>query len=168
MNASTRAESVNLQSIEVAFEINGRAVTGYAHETILDIAKRNGVQIPHLCHKEGLEAVGNCRVCMVEIYGERALAPSCCRHPSNNMKVTTNSDRAVLSKKMVLELLQSDMPEADYTRHNEVDFWAEALAVGRPRFAPRQRVMSDLSHPAIAVNLDACIQCTRCLRACRD
>ena len=51
MNASTRAESVNLQSIEVAFEINGRAVTGYAHETILDIAKRNGVQIPHLCHK---------------------------------------------------------------------------------------------------------------------
>lgn len=168
MNASTRAEAVNLQSIEVAFEINGSAVTGYAHETILDIAKRNGVQIPHLCHKEGLEAVGNCRVCMVEIDGERALAPSCCRHPSNNMKVTTNSDRAVLSQKMVLELLQSDMPEADYTRHNEVDFWADALAVGRPRFAPRRRVMSDLSHPAIAVNLDACIQCTRCLRACRD
>ena len=60
------------------------------------------------------------------------------------------------------------MPETALTRHNEVDFWAEWLKVGRPRFAPRPQVVADASHPAIAVDLNACIQCTRCLRACRD
>ncbi|MEA3175294.1 MAG: formate dehydrogenase major subunit, partial [Gammaproteobacteria bacterium] len=63
---------------------------------------------------------------------------------------------------------QSDMPERDYTRHNEVDEWAVRLKVGKPRFAPRPAVAPDLTHAAIAVNLDACIQCTRCVRACRD
>jgi len=84
------------------------------------------------------------------------------------MKVTTDSERALKSQKLVLELLQSDMPEADYTRHNEVDQWSAKLGVGKPRFAGRAQPAQDLSHPAIAVNLDACIQCTRCLRACRD
>ncbi len=84
------------------------------------------------------------------------------------MKVTTDSERAVRSQKMVLELLLSDMPEAEYTRHNEVDEWAAKLGVGKPRFDARAQPAQDLSHPAIAVNLDACIQCTRCLRACRD
>src|SRR5713226_5110101 len=84
------------------------------------------------------------------------------------MTVSTNSERALASQKMVLELLQSDMPEKEYTRHNEVDEWAVKLKVGKPRFAPRPAVAPDLSHAAIAVNLDACIQCTRCLRACRD
>ena len=60
------------------------------------------------------------------------------------------------------------MPEKEYTRNNEVDQWAAKIGVGKPRFSPRQQVPQDLTHPAIAVNLDACIQCTRCLRACRD
>ena len=136
MNAVTKVETVNLQATEVQFEINGKQVKGLSHETILEVAKRNGIKIPHLCYKQGLETAGNCRACMVEIDGERVLAPSCCRHPSNNMKVTTDSERAVKSQKMVLELLQSDMPEAEYTRHNEVDFWADKLGVGKPRFAP--------------------------------
>ncbi len=105
---------------------------------------------------------------MVEIDGERVLAPSCCRTPTPGMKVTTDSERALKSQKLVLELLLSDMPEAEYTRHNEVDEWAAKLGVGKPRFAPRAPVAPDLSHPAMAVNLDACIQCTRCVRACRD
>jgi len=112
--------------------------------------------------------VGNCRACVVEIKGERTLAPSCCRAPTAGMKVTTDSERAVKSQKLVLELLQSDMPETDYTRHNEVDQWSAKLGVGKPRFAARHQPQQDVSHPAIAVNLDACIQCTRCLRACRD
>jgi formate dehydrogenase major subunit len=151
MNAITKVETVNLAATEVSFSINGKEVKGFAHETILDVAKRNGVAIPHLCYKDGLEPAGNCRACVVEIDGERVLAPSCCRHPSNNMKVTTNSDRAEKSQKMVLELLLSDMPEADYTRHNEVDFWAEKLGLGKPRFAPRTQVVADHSHPAIAM-----------------
>jgi formate dehydrogenase major subunit len=168
MNAITRQELSELDAPTVSFSLNGREVTGRASETLLQVAKREGVEIPHLCYKDGLEAVGNCRACMVEIAGERVLAPSCCRAPAAGMKVTTDSERAVASQKMVLELLQSDMPETSYTRHNEVDQWSAKLGIGKPRFEPREQVAQDLSHPAIAVNLDACIQCTRCLRACRD
>ncbi len=105
---------------------------------------------------------------MVEIKGERVLAASCCRTAQAGMQVTTDSARARKAQQMVIELLQSDMPEKEYTRHNEVDDWAARLDVGKPRFAPRPGVAPDLTHAGIAVNLDACIQCTRCLRACRD
>jgi formate dehydrogenase major subunit len=171
MNAITKSELVNLEALQaplLSFSLNGKEVSGRATESILDVAKREGIDVPHLCYKEGLEAVGNCRACMVEINGERVLAPSCCRAPAAGMKVSTNSERAVASQKMVLELLQSDMPETAYTRNNEVDQWAAKLGLGKPRFEAREQVRQDTSHPAITVNLDACIQCTRCLRACRD
>jgi len=153
----------------VTFELNGRQVAALPHETLIEVAGREGIEIPRLCYKEGYEAVGNCRSCMVEIDGERVLAPSCCRHPSQGMKVTTDSPRALASQKMVLELLMADMPEAEYTRKNEVDVWAEKLGLGLSRF-PRTRAQPqrDDTHAAITVNLDACIQCTRCVRACRD
>ena len=168
MNAITKTELANLEAPLLSFSLNGKEVSGRATESILDVAKREGIEVPHLCYKEGLEAVGNCRACMVEINGERVLAPSCCRAPAAGMKVSTDSERAVASQKMVLELLQSDMPETAYTRNNEVDQWAAKLGLGKPRFEAREQVRQDTSHPAITVNLDACIQCTRCLRACRD
>lgn len=153
----------------VRFALNGREVEALPQETLIEVAAREGVDIPRLCYKEGLEAVGNCRSCMVEIDGERVLAPSCCRHPSAGMKVTTDSPRALAAQKMVLELLLSDMPEAEYTRRNEVDLWAEKLGIEKPRFTPsRRQPQRDATHAAITVNLDACIQCTRCVRACRD
>ncbi|HEV8315585.1 MAG TPA: formate dehydrogenase subunit alpha [Burkholderiaceae bacterium] len=150
------------------FLLDGRSVEAQAGETILTVAQREGIAIPHLCHKDGLEPAGNCRACMVEVNGERVLAPSCCRTPQPGMQVSTKSERALKAQKMVLELLQSDLPETQYTRHNEVDEWARRLEIGKPRFAPRERIAADSSHPAISVQLDACIQCTRCLRACRD
>ena len=168
MNAFHRHETALLDAPIVSFTLNGREVSGRTTENLIEIARREGIEIPHLCYKPGLEQVGNCRACMVEIDGERVLAPSCCRAPSAGMKVSTDSARALKSQKMVLELLLADMPEAEYTRHNEVDQWAARLAVGKPRFEARAQPAQDLSHPAIAVNLDACIQCTRCLRACRD
>ena len=168
MNAITKAEALHLDAPLVEFELNGRAISARASETLIEIADREGIEIPRLCYKPGLDTVGNCRSCMVEIAGERVLAPSCCRTPTAGMKVTTDSERAVKSQKLVLELLLSDMPETAYTRHNEVDQWARKLGLGKPRFEAHEKVAQDLSHPAIAVNLDACIQCTRCLRACRD
>jgi predicted molibdopterin-dependent oxidoreductase YjgC len=83
---------------------------GRANETLIEVADREGVEIPRLCYKPGLDAAGNCRACMVEIKGERVLAPSCCRAPTG-MEVDSDSPRAVAAQKMVLELLQSDMPE---------------------------------------------------------
>lgn len=168
MNAITRDEMSKLDGPGITFSLNGRDVQADATETLLDVARREGLEVPHLCYKGGLQAAGNCRACVVEIGGERVLAPSCCRRPANGMKVSTDSKRAVAAQKMVLELLLSDLPERTYTRSNEVDQWARKLALAKPRFAPRAAVQSDASHPAIAVNLDACIQCTRCVRACRD
>jgi formate dehydrogenase major subunit len=163
-----RVSKQQLATMPIEFKLNGKMVIGRPDETIIETAKKNGVEIPHLCYKPGLRPDGNCRACVVEIKGERALAPSCCRYPKEGMEVTTDNPRAVLSQKMVLELLLSDMPEREYTLDNEVDVWAKKMKVGKPRFEARKQPKMDLSHPAIAVNLDACIQCTRCLRACRE
>ena len=152
----------------VNFELNGRKIKAKSSQTLIEIAKHEGIEIPHLCYKSGMESVGNCRACVVEIEGERVLAPSCCRYPSENMKVQTDSARALVSQKMVLELLQSDMPSTAYTLNNELDQWSLAMSLGKPRYEPRPKVQQDATHAAITVNLDACIQCTRCVRACRD
>ncbi len=176
-----RVSTAQAATMPVEFKLNGRTVVGRADETIIETARSNGVEIPHLCYKPGLRPDGNCRACVVEIKGERVLAPSCCRYPQDGMEVTTDSVRAVASQKMVLELLLADMPEArpagegkgtpassPYTTENELDQWARKLDVGLPRFPARHQPRADVSHPAIAVNLDACIQCTRCVRACRE
>ncbi len=163
-----RASTRQLATLPIEFKLNGQTVVGRPDETILETAKRHGVEIPQLCYMPGLRPDGNCRACVVEIKGERALAPSCCRTPQEGMEVTSDSARAVLSQKMVLELLLSDMPEKEYRKDSELDQWAKKLDIGLPRFKARRQPRADLSHPAIAVNLDACIQCTRCLRACRE
>jgi formate dehydrogenase major subunit len=153
----------------IDFKLNGETVSAWAGETIIQAAKRHGVDIPHLCYKEGMRPDGNCRACMVEIKGERVLAPSCCREPSKGMEVASNSPRAVHSQKLVVELLMSDVPKEDLKPGaNELYEWAGELGVTHPRFAPRANPAPDVSHPAMAVNLDACIQCTRCVRACRE
>ena len=152
----------------VEFTLNGQTVVTPADRTIIEIADAAGIEIPRLCYMEGMRADGNCRACMVEIKGERVLAPSCCRYPTDGMEVATGSARAVASQKMTIELLLADVPETSYTRHSELDYWARKMGVGKPRFRARPQPVEDLSHPAIAVHLDACIQCTRCVRACRE
>jgi formate dehydrogenase major subunit len=155
-------------AMPVEFKLNGRDVVAHGHETIIQAAQRHGVEIPHLCYKEGLRPDGNCRACVVEVKGERVLAASCCRKPAKGMEVFTDNPRARASQKMVLELLLSDIPPERHTLDSELDRWAGMLEVGKPRFAPRHQPRADLSHHGIAVNLDSCIQCTRCVRACRE
>src|SRR5499426_152342 len=132
-------------AMPVEFKLNGRDVVAHGGETIIQAAQRHGVEIPHLCYKEGLRPDGNCRACVVEVKGERVLAPSCCRKPAKGMEVTTDSARAVHSQKMVLELLLSDIPEKRHTLSSELDRWAATLKVGKPRFAPRRQPVADLS-----------------------
>ncbi|MGH8760581.1 MAG: molybdopterin-dependent oxidoreductase, partial [Burkholderiales bacterium] len=159
---------MNQRSEMIAFKLDGTEIHAAPGETILHAAQRYGVDIPHLCYKPGYRPDGNCRACMVEIKGERVLAPSCCRAPKAGMEVDSKNARAVAAQKMILELLLSDMPEEKYSPDSELDLWARYLKLGKPRFARRRQPKADLSHPAIAVNLDACIQCTRCVRACRE
>ncbi|MBP6536516.1 MAG: formate dehydrogenase subunit alpha, partial [Xylophilus sp.] len=119
------------------------------------------------------------RACVVEVKGERTLAPSCCRSVTPGMEVQASSPRARKSQQMVVEMLLSDMPDQGYkwnggdaTRpHGELSDWAAQMDVQvRPELRALRRVqpVADVSHPAMAVNLDACIQCNRCVRACRE
>src|SRR5437868_9980488 len=156
----------------ITFTLDGKDVEAKEGETIWQVAKRNGTDIPHLCYapEPGYRPDGNCRACMVEIEGERVLAASCIRKPTAGMKVTTASERAKLSRKMVFELLISDQPERAHSPDPISKFWtwADRIRIDASRFPARSTPPPDRSHPAMAVNLDACIDCNLCVRACRE
>ena len=164
--------AVNPEDIDagrkITVTIDGKEISGYHDETIFNVAKREGLWIPHLCYKDGMRPDGNCRVCMVEIEGERTLQPSCIRTISEGMIINTKNNRVKHSQKLVLELLDSDISKKVYNKNSELDLWKNLLQVNQSRFPAKIQEKHDVSHPAIAVNLDACIQCTRCVRACRE
>src|SRR5262245_10049063 len=154
------------------FSIDEREVDIRAGETIFRAARRLGIKLPHLCYspKPGYRPDGNCRVCMVEIEGERVLAASCIRTPTPGMKVKTQTHRAKTARRMVVELLLTDQPPKDVAHDPQSEFWltADRQGVTTSRFPRRAALAPDRSHPAMAVNLDACIQCNLCVRACRE
>ncbi|HEV8026231.1 MAG TPA: formate dehydrogenase subunit alpha [Stellaceae bacterium] len=156
----------------IKFTLDGDAVEAAPGETIWQVAQRQGVEIPHLCYSPapGYRPDGNCRACMVEIEGERVLAASCIRKPAPGMKVKTGSDRARFSRQMVFELLVGDQPARATAHDPDSRFWrwADRVGVAGSRFPARAQPAPDRSHPAMAVNLDACIECTLCVRACRE
>ena len=155
--------------MSVAFQLDGLEIVALPGETILQAAERNGVAIPHLCYTEGMRPDGNCRACVVEIKGERVLAPSCARKPTAGMEVFSSNQRARHSQRIVLELLMADAASsAELRSDSELVMWARELAVGAPRFEMRAQPEPDVSHAGIQVHLAACIQCTRCVRACRE
>ena len=156
----------------VRFTLDGQEVEGPVGETIFRTARRYGIKLPHLCYspKPGYRPDGNCRVCMVEIEGERVLAASCIRTPTSGMKVKTQTDRAKTARRMVMELLLTDQPPKDVAHDPESAFWktVDRAQLAGSRFPRRAATAPDRSHPAMAVNLDACIQCNLCVRACRE
>ncbi|MBZ5875582.1 formate dehydrogenase subunit alpha [Chromohalobacter israelensis] len=176
--------------------LDGVAVSATAGETLWQVAKRAGESIPHLCFKDasGYRADGNCRACMVEIEGERALAASCLREAAPGMVVkSASSERARTAREGVMELLLVDQPVRDDSPDRSSHFWAmadqlaiDATAVRRrlparaereaatvhhvhlPEHSRRASSTRDASHSAMNVNLDACIECNLCVRACRE
>ena len=159
----------------VTFVLDGKTVDAAGGETIWEVARREGTTIPHLCHKPapGYRADGNCRACMVEIEGERTLAASCIRTPAEGMVVTTESARARKAREMVMEMLMADQPSRETAHDRSSHFWdmaeAQGVAASRlPPIEPRRVPLLDASHVAMTVNLDACIQCGLCVRACRE
>ena len=157
---------------KIQFELDGKMVEAQPGESIWQVAKREGTEIPHLCYspEPDYRADGNCRACMVEIEGERVLAASCKRMPNVGMKVKSESARAVSARKMVMELLVADQPARETSHDPDSKFWnwADKVEVTESRFPANDRWSSDTSHPAMSVNLDACIQCGLCVRACRE
>ena len=157
----------------VTFNLDGREVTAEQGETIWQAAAREGVDIPHLCWlpEGGYRADGNCRACMVEIEGERVLAASCLRQPTPGMVVKSASERARKAQRMVFELLLADQPERERAHDPTSRFWQwiDHMEIDETSRLPgRESLKGDASHQAIAVNLDACIHCNLCVRACRE
>ncbi len=159
----------------ITFTLNGEQVTAESGESIWEVANGRGLIIPHLCHKpaKGYRPDGNCRACMVEIEGERTLAASCIRTPTDGMVVTTDSARAKTARKMVIEMLVTDQPTQDIAHDKSSHFWdmaaLENVTDSRlPKLEITRIPSLDDSHVAMRVNLDACIQCNLCVRACRE
>src|SRR5271166_1513030 len=171
-NVTLAAGGANGDGKPVRFTLDGREVEAPESETIFRTARRYGIKLPHLCYspKPGYRADGNCRVCMVEVEGERVLAASCIRTPTPGMKVLTQTERAVTARRMVVELLMSDQPPKQVAHDPQSEFWktAERARIAASRFPRRAPPVPDRSHPAMAVNLDACIHCNLCVRACRE
>src|SRR5712692_8346311 len=135
--------SANVVDKPNTFVIDDREVDIRDGETIFRAARRVDVRLPHLCYtpKPGYRPDGNCRVCMVEIEGERVLAASCIRMPAPGMKVKTQTDRAKTARRMVAELLLADQPPREVAHDPDSELWQIVnrmqLEQGRfPRRAP--------------------------------
>ncbi|MFA8441584.1 formate dehydrogenase subunit alpha [Yoonia sp.] len=162
-------------SDRITFTLDGQSVTAAPGETIWEVANGRGLVIPHLCHKPapGYRPDGNCRACMVAIEGERTLAASCIREPSEGMVVTTDQPREKQARRMVMELLVADQPAQEVAHDKSAHLWDMAATqdVSESRFPQKDLdhvPLLDDSHVAMSVNLDACIQCGLCVRACRE
>ena len=159
----------------IKITLDGKEIEAVAGQTIWEVAHGRGLVIPHLCHKPapGYRPDGNCRACMVEVEGERTLVASCIREAKDGMNVTTNSARAENARKLVVEMLLADQPEQEEAHDKSSHLWdmAKLQGVTESRFPKleKDRVpLLDDSHVAMRVNLDACIQCNLCVRACRE
>ena len=158
---------------KITFELDGKTVEAAEGESIWQVAKRAGTTIPHLCWHDapGYRADGNCRACVVEIEGERVLAASCIRKPTPGMKVKTATERARKGREMVFELLVADQPKPADAHDDKSKFWTWVAEMGvstTSRLPAADRPLADTTHSAISVNLDACINCGLCVRACRE
>jgi formate dehydrogenase major subunit len=157
----------------ITLKLDGKDVTVPEGTTIWEAAQGQGTLIPHLCHKPepGYRSDGNCRACMVEIEGERVLAASCIRTVQEGMVVHTATERAEKSRAMVVELLAADQPETAHDASSHFSLMAALNGVSESRFPARDAChvpLLDSSHVAMNVNLDACIHCNLCVRACRE
>jgi formate dehydrogenase major subunit len=157
--------------MSIRFTLDGQEVEARAEETLWQVAERLGTDIPHLCHlpRDGYRPDGNCRACLVEVAGERTLAASCIRKPAAGMTVSTGGARVDAARKMVFELLLADQPASLRDAGGTFARYVRALDARPSRFPPsRQHPAADASHPAMLVQLDACIACGLCERACRE
>jgi NADH:ubiquinone oxidoreductase subunit E len=158
----------------VSLIIDGKSVSSPPGTTILDAAEKVGIEIPRLCHQEGIEPSGNCRICVVEVEGSRTLVGSCHTPITQGMVVRTRSERVLEARQATIELLLTghtgtcvtDTEARECTLHK----LASDLEVGPPRFHVKQSRLyapEDVS-PYILRDMSRCILCRKCIRACTE
>src|SRR6187200_3267630 len=168
-------ESMAMSETKNTFFMDGKEIDIRPGETIFRAGRRLDIKLPHLCYSPtpGYRPDCNCPVCMVEIEGELVLDAGCLRTPTPGMKVKTQTDRAKTARRMVAELLLTDQPAIEVAHDPDSELWkiVKRLKIEAGRFPKRDEIKvpePDRSHVAMAVNLDACIQCNLCVRACRE
>lgn len=154
-------------------EIDGKAVTGRAGETIFTVAWENGIRLPRLCHVGGLSDVGACRLCLVEIEGQKRLAAACLTPVEEGMVVRTNTDRLQQHRRILLELLLAERNHVCsvcvMNGACELQDLAAELGVDHVRLRYRfPRLSVDTSHERFGMDHNRCILCTRCVRVCDE
>jgi bidirectional [NiFe] hydrogenase diaphorase subunit len=153
--------------------LDGREVGAREDQTILEVARENGIFVPTLCDLPGLSAVGACRLCLVEVKGVSRLLPACVTPISEGMEVTVNSGRLDRYRRGILELLFAERNHvcSVCVTNGRCDLQSLALQLGMthvhfPYQYPRLPV--DASHERFIVDHNRCILCTRCVRVCDE
>jgi len=155
----------------VSVTINGKAITLNQPVTILDAARRAGVEIPTLCSHELLESYGGCRLCLVEIDKVPKLQTACTTPVSDGMVIWTESKAVVEARKAILEFLliqhPLDCPVCDKAGECALQDASSIYLPSTVRFkGKRRRYTENLEDPLIVRNMERCIRCTRCVRMC--
>jgi len=153
--------------------VNGQEVKAASGQTVLDVARSMGIDIPTLCHDDRLAPYGGCRMCLVEVEGARGPMPACATVISDGMQIQTHTDKIRKLRKFVLELLLSnhplDCPVCEAAGDCRLQDYAYEYEVSMSPFgwSPLQFESRD-DHPNVARNPNRCILCGRCVRICRD
>jgi len=157
----------------VTVSIDGHTVSGTAGQSVLEAALSAGIELPHLCacKREGYLPIATCRTCLVDIEGREGLTPACREPVKEGMIVRSDTAICAQTRRLVVELLLSEMSESAKVLHFDSPFLqlAERVGADRSRFGHRpSRGIPDRSHPAMTVDPDACIRCGLCRSACQD
>ncbi|MEX2183074.1 MAG: bidirectional hydrogenase complex protein HoxU [Chloroflexota bacterium] len=153
--------------------INGADMAGREGETILQVAQENGIDIPTMCHLDGLSDTGSCRLCVVEVAGSTKLTPACTTAVTEGMAVTTDSDQLADYRRMITEMLFLERNHicavCVANNHCELQDLADELRVDHfelPVIEPKVGI--DATHPLYAIDHNRCIMCVRCVRVCAE
>ncbi|WP_435010647.1 bidirectional hydrogenase complex protein HoxU [Tundrisphaera lichenicola] len=157
----------------VPFEIDGQLVNALEGETVLIAARSAGVEIPTLCHLEGLTDVGSCRLCLIEIGDRGPLSPACMTRVTPGLVVRTDTERIREHRLTVVELLFAEGNHicAVCVANGRCELQDSAIAVGMDHvgFEYEHKPLGvDLSHELFGIDHNRCILCTRCVRVCSE
>jgi len=157
----------------VTLKIDGRDLSANADDTVLEVARENGIFIPRICNIDGLTAIGACRLCLVEIKGSPKLVPACVAKVAEGMEVTTRSERLDRYRRVILEMLFAERNHVCSVcvsnGHCELQALAFDIGMTHVRVPYRyQRINLDASHPRFTVDHNRCVLCTRCIRVCDE
>jgi bidirectional [NiFe] hydrogenase diaphorase subunit len=163
-----------IDSAEVkTLTIDEKQVSGRRGQTILEVALENEIEIPTLCHLEGLSDIGACRLCMVEIKGSNKLLPACVTTIFEGMDVSTNTERLQKYRRNILELLFAERNHVCAVcvsnGHCELQAMAQRQGLTHVRLTYRNPSLPvDASHERFTADHNRCILCTRCVRICAE